>query len=92
MFFGFFGICEVFLITPALPVLGYPAPVALGSSMAFVFETVDIATLKHHDVGQVDDKLGALMFVGVAVGIELRKMRVFSLEAIGRSGNSFQFL
>ncbi|SDQ45550.1 sulfite exporter TauE/SafE family protein [Natronobacterium texcoconense] len=85
VFFGFFGMGGSFLVTPALLILGYPAPVAIGSSMAFVFGTAVIATMKHHDVGQVDYKLGALMFVGIAVGIEAGKMLVYGLEAIGQA-------
>ena len=83
VFFGFFGMGGSFLITPALLILGYPAPVAIGSSMAFVFGTAVIATLKHHDIGQVDYKLGALMFVGIALGIEAGSILVFGLEALG---------
>jgi uncharacterized membrane protein YfcA len=83
VFFGFFGMGGSFLVTPALLILGYPAPVAIGSSMAFVFGTAVIATLKHHDVGQVDYKLGALMFAGIVLGIEAGKMLVFGLEALG---------
>jgi len=74
-----------FLVTPALLILGYPAPVAIGSSMAFVFGTAVIATLKHHDVGQVDYRLGALMFVGITVGIELGRLAVFYLDELGRA-------
>ena len=85
VFFGFFGMGGSFLVTPALLILGYPAPVAIGSSMAFVFGTAVIATLKHHDVGQVDYKLGALMFVGIVLGIEAGRMLVFGLEAIGQA-------
>jgi uncharacterized membrane protein YfcA len=85
VFFGFFGMGGSFLVTPALLILGYPAPVAIGSSMAFVFGTAVIATLKHHDVGQVDYKLGGLMFAGIVLGIEAGKMLVFGLEAIGRA-------
>ena len=85
VFFGFFGMGGSFLVTPALLILGYPAPVAIGSSMAFVFGTAVIATLKHHDFGQVDYKLGALMFVGIVLGIECGKMLVFALEAVGQA-------
>lgn len=85
VFFGFFGMGGSFLVTPALLILGYPAPVAIGSSMAFVFGTAVIATLKHHDVGQVDYKLGALMFAGIAVGIEAGKTVVFFLDTLGRA-------
>ncbi|AUX07794.1 putative permease, sulfite exporter TauE/SafE [Halalkaliarchaeum desulfuricum] len=85
VFFGFFGMGGSFLVTPALLILGYPAPVAIGSSMAFVFGTAVIATLKHHDVGEVDYKLGALMFVGIALGIEAGKMIVLFLDRLGQA-------
>ena len=85
VFFGFFGMGGAFLVTPALLILGYPAPVAIGSAMAFVFGTAVIATLKHHDVGQVDYKLGGLMFVGIVVGIEVGKLLVYALDAMGRA-------
>lgn len=83
VFFGFFGMGGSFLVTPALLILGYPAPVAIGSSMAFVFGTAVIATIKHYDAGQVDYRLGGLMFVGIAVGIELGSRLVFGLEVLG---------
>ena len=81
--FGFFGMGGAFLVTPALLILGYPAPVAIGSSMTFVFGTAAIATMKHHDAGQVDYKLGALMFAGILLGIELGSRLVFGLEVLG---------
>ncbi|MFW5917578.1 MAG: sulfite exporter TauE/SafE family protein [Halorubrum sp.] len=83
VFFGFFGMGGSFLVTPALLILGYSAPVAIGSSMAFVFGTAVIATLKHHDAGQVDYRLGALMFVGITLGIEAGSRLVFGLEVLG---------
>ncbi len=85
VFFGFFGMGGSFLVTPALLILGYPAPVAIGSSMAFVFGTAVIATMKHHDVGQVDYKLGALMFLSIVVGIEGGKVFLYYLETLGRA-------
>jgi len=42
-----------------------------------------IATLKHHDLGQVDYKLGGLMIVGTSVGIEVGRIGVFYLEELG---------
>ncbi|MBZ6496850.1 sulfite exporter TauE/SafE family protein [Natrinema longum] len=81
--FGFFGMGGSFLVTPALLVMGYPARVAVGSGMAFVFGTAVIATLKHHDLGQVDYKLGGLMIVGTSVGIEVGRIGVFYLEDLG---------
>jgi len=51
--------------------------------MAFVFGTAVIATLKHHDLGQVDYKLGAIMIAGTTVGIEVGRASVFYLEELG---------
>ena len=81
--FGFFGMGGSFLVTPALLVMDYPAEVAVGSGMAFVFGTSVIATLKHRDLGQVDYKLGGLMIVGTAVGIEIGKELVLYLRDLG---------
>jgi hypothetical protein len=84
--FGFFGMGGSFLVTPALLMMGYPARVAVGSGMAFVFGTAVIATLKHHDLGQVDYKLGAIMIAGTTLGIEVGRASVFYLESIGLAG------
>ncbi|WP_458187264.1 sulfite exporter TauE/SafE family protein [Haladaptatus sp. NG-WS-4] len=81
--FGFFGMGGSFLVTPALLVMDYPARVAVGSGLAFVFGTSVIASLKHRDHGQVDYKLGALFIVGMTVGIEGGKQVVFLLEELG---------
>ena len=86
--FGFFGMGGSFLITPALLMLGYPAPVAVGSGMAFVFGTAVIATLKHHDLGQVDYKLGVIMIAGTTLGIEVGRITVFYLEDLGLAGGA----
>ena len=84
--FGFFGMGGSFLVTPALLMMGYPARVAVGSGMAFVFGTAVIATLKHHDLGQVDYKLGAIMIAGTTLGIETGRASVFYLESLGIAG------
>ncbi len=81
--FGFFGMGGSFLITPTLLILDYPASVAIGSGLAFYFGTSVIAVLKHYDIGQVDYKLGAILFVVLSVGIELGSRLVFALEALG---------
>ena len=67
---GFFGMGGSFLVTPALLVLGYPAEVAVGSGLAFVFGTSVIGAIKHRDHGHVDYKLAAIMTVAMTVDIE----------------------
>lgn len=81
--FGFFGMGGAFLITPTLLILGYPAPVAIGSGLAFYFGTSVIAVIKHYDIGHVNYRLGAIMFIGLTIGIEAGRIIVFGLEAIG---------
>uniref|UniRef100_UPI00403F08C3 sulfite exporter TauE/SafE family protein n=1 Tax=Haladaptatus sp. DJG-WS-42 TaxID=3120516 RepID=UPI00403F08C3 len=81
--FGFFGMGGSFLVTPALLVMGYPAKVAVGSGLAFVFGTSIIAALRHRDLGQVDYKLGGMFVVGMTAGIEVGKRLVLVLEAAG---------
>jgi len=85
--FGFFGMGGSFLVTPALLIFGYESTVAVGSGMAFVFGTSVIATLKHRDLGQVDYKLGVLMIVGTATGIEVGKEIVVHLQELGLAGS-----
>nr|WP_227356163.1 sulfite exporter TauE/SafE family protein [Haladaptatus salinisoli] len=81
--FGFFGMGGSFLVTPALLVMGYPAKVAVGSGLAFVFGTSVIGALRHRDHGQVDYKLAALMTVAMTLGIEGGKGVVLFLEETG---------
>lgn len=81
--FGFFGMGGSFLVTPALLVLGYPAQVAVGSGLAFVFATSVIGALKHRDHGHVDYKLAAIMTVAMTIGIEGGKHVVLYLETTG---------
>ena len=80
--FGFFGMGG-FLVTPALLVAGYPTRTAIGSGLAFVFGTSLIATLSHRDFGQMNYRLGATLFVGAALGIELGRKLIGYLDSAG---------
>ncbi|MGM0605752.1 MAG: sulfite exporter TauE/SafE family protein [Halobacteriota archaeon] len=81
--FGFFGMGGSFLVTPALLVIGYPAPVAVGSGLAFVFGTSVIGALRHRDHGQVSYILAAVMILGMTFGIEVGTRIVFLLADLG---------
>ncbi|QLG29436.1 sulfite exporter TauE/SafE family protein [Halorarum halophilum] len=81
--FGFFGMGGSFLVTPALLVIGYPAPVAVGSGLAFVFGTSVIGALRHRDHGQVSYKLATVMILGLTFGIEVGTRVVFLLADLG---------
>ncbi|MFD1562180.1 sulfite exporter TauE/SafE family protein [Haloarchaeobius amylolyticus] len=81
--FGFFGMGGSFFVTPALLVIGYPAPVAVGSGLAFVFGTSVIGALRHRDHGQVCYTLAAVMILGMTFGIEVGTRVVFLLADLG---------
>ncbi len=81
--FGFFGMGGSFLVTPALLVIGYPAPVAVGSGLAFVFGTSVIGALRHRDHDQVSYTLAAVMIVGMTFGIQIGARIVFLLAELG---------
>lgn len=81
--FGFFGMGGSFLVTPALLVVGYPAPVAVGSGLAFVFGTSVIGVLRHRDYGQISYTLAAVMVLGMMFGIEIGTRAVFLLADLG---------
>lgn len=77
--FGFFGMGGSFLVTPALLVVGYPAPVAVGSGLAFVFGTSVIGALRHRNHSQISYTLAAVMVLGMTFGIEVGTRAVFLL-------------
>lgn len=83
---GFFGIGGAFMVTPALNVLGFPMAYAIGTDMAHIAGKSIVATAKHKKLGHVDIKLGVLMILGTAIGIELGATLIMWLEKIGRIG------
>jgi uncharacterized membrane protein YfcA len=81
---GFFGVGGAFMVTPALNVFGFPMAYAIGTDMAHIAGKSIVATAKHRKFGNVDMKLGALMIVGTAIGIELGANFIMWLEKIGK--------
>lgn len=83
LLFGFFGMGGSFLVMPALLMTGYPVPVAVGSGLAFVFGTSVIGALRHRHHGQIDYRLGALLILGMTLGIQIGTRIVFRLAELG---------
>lgn len=83
LLFGFFGMGGSVLVMPALLVTGYPVPVAVGSGLAFVFGTSVIGALRHRHHGQIDNRLGALLILGMTIGIQIGTRIVFRLAELG---------
>jgi len=80
---GFFGVGGAFLMTPALNILGFPMPLAIGTDLALMVGSSTVATLRHFRFGHVDLRLGLYMLLGTAVGVWLGKSVVFLLVAAG---------
>lgn len=83
---GFFGIGGAFMVTPALNVFGFPMAYAIGTDMAHIAGKSIVATAKHRKLGNVDMKLGLLMVLFTAIGIEIGATTIMWLERIGRVG------
>ncbi|KJU87502.1 membrane protein containing DUF81 [Candidatus Magnetobacterium bavaricum] len=83
---GFFGVGGAFMVTPALNVFGFPMAFAIGTDMAHIAGKSVVATIKHRKLGNVDMKLGLLMVIFTAIGIELGATLIMWLERIGRVG------
>ena len=80
---GFFGIGGAFIITPALNIFGFPMSYAIGTDMAHIVGKSIVATATHRKLGNVDMKLGILMVVFTAIGIETGAIVIMWLERIG---------
>lgn len=81
---GFFGVGGAFMVTPALNVFGFPMAYAIGTDMAHIAGKSIVATAKHRKFGNVDMKLGLIMIVGTAVGIETGAHFIMWLEKVGK--------
>ena len=81
---GFFGVGGAFMVTPALNVFGFPMAYAIGTDMAHMAGKSIVATAKHRKYGNVDMRLGLIMIIGTAIGIEGGAKTIMWLEKVGR--------
>ena len=72
------------MVTPALNVFGFPMAYAIGTDMAHMAGKSIVATAKHRKYGNVDMRLGLLMIIGTAIGIEGGAKTIMWLEKLGR--------
>lgn len=68
---GFAGVGGAFVVMPALIILGLPANFAVGTSLAWVLGNSLIAVIRHGKLGNVDMKLGSVLLVASAGGVEM---------------------
>ncbi len=79
---GFFGVGGGFLAGPMMLLAGVPANFVVGTDLAHMTGKSIVAARRHSALGHVDFKLGGLMVVGTAVGIELGAQLIEYLEGL----------
>lgn len=68
---GFAGVGGAFIVTPALIILGMPANLAVGTTLAWVALNSIMSSLTHRRLGNVDLKLGLVMVIAAMSGSEV---------------------
>ncbi len=89
---GFFGIGGAFVATPALNLLGFPMPAAIGTNMAHVMGKGIMATLTHWRLRQVDTRAAFWLLLGTAPGVEAGARLVFYLEKLGLADSTVRWV
>ena len=77
---GFFGIGGGSVFLPLLLFTGIPAPIAVGTSLAFIAGKSIVGMFTHSSLGNVDYKLGFIMVIGVLPGIEIGALLIEYLK------------
>jgi uncharacterized membrane protein YfcA len=81
---GFFGVGGGFLMVPMLNVVfGIPYNIAVGSDLGQMCGMSTAATVRHMRFGNIDFKLGMLMIVGTATGVEAGARILEALKVAG---------
>ncbi len=81
---GFFGVGGGFLMVPMLNVVfGVPYNIAVGSDLGQMCGMSTAATVRHMRFGNIDFKLGFLMIVGTASGVEGGAQVLEALKHVG---------
>ncbi|MBW1917393.1 MAG: sulfite exporter TauE/SafE family protein [Deltaproteobacteria bacterium] len=82
---GCFGVGSGFLMAPLLNLFGnIPFNVAIGSDLTYMVGSATIANLRQRAVGYVDYKLGLLLFLGSALGVEVGAQFLELLKYAGK--------
>ncbi|MBI4297518.1 MAG: sulfite exporter TauE/SafE family protein, partial [Chloroflexi bacterium] len=81
------GVGGAFVVTPALNILGFPMPYAIGTDLTHVMGKSIVATLRHNLLGNIDFRMGLLMVLGTLPGVEVGKRLILYLEGTGNVEN-----
>jgi uncharacterized membrane protein YfcA len=83
---GFFGEGGGWFVTPALNIFGFPMAFAIGTCLANIFGQSLGAAKRHHNMGNIDWKLGLITVIISIVGFEIGSEVVLTLEKTGSAG------
>lgn len=79
---GFFGVGGGFLAGPMMLLSGVPGNFVVGTDLAHMTGNSIVSARRHSTLGHVDLKLGGLMILGTALGIEVGAQIIEYLEAL----------
>lgn len=86
---GFIGIGGAFIMTPAMMSMGIPGMVAVAAIVTHKFGKAIMGAKKQSEMGNVDIKLGLVMFAGLLAGVRAAfDVNQFILEKAGLAGSN----
>lgn len=79
---GFFGFGGGFILTPFLINLGFPANMAVGTSVTGIFMSSTVALLRHKRLGNVEVKIGLIIALSSVLGTEIGAQAIEQLKRV----------
>ncbi|MTI83226.1 MAG: sulfite exporter TauE/SafE family protein [Firmicutes bacterium] len=86
---GFLGSGGAFIMTPAMMSLGIPGIMAVAANITHKFGKAIQGAKKHSEFGNVDKKMGLVMFLALFLGVKLAVMANTGIaESMGAAGSN----
>ncbi|ACV61897.1 protein of unknown function DUF81 [Desulfofarcimen acetoxidans DSM 771] len=86
---GFLGSGGAFIMTPAMMSLGVPGIMAVAANITHKFGKAIVGSKKHGEFGNVDRKMGIVMFIALLAGVQVAvTMNSGVLHKLGQAGSN----
>lgn len=86
---GFLGTGGAFIMTPAMMSLGIPGIMAVAANVTHKFGKAIIGSKKHSEFGNVDKKMGLIMFIALFAGVKSAvTLNKIILDETGTAGSN----
>ena len=86
---GFLGSGGAFIMTPAMMSLGIPGIMAVAANITHKFGKAIMGSKKHGEFGNVDKKMGFVMFIALLAGVQVAvTMNKGVFQKLGPSGSN----